>query len=138
MEPSLRDRLTRILIDSRLLTDDDLAKALADQKKRGGTLSEILISLGLISKEKLMEVLSRSLCIPPINLSRFKIDTDVLRIIPEKIAKHYQILPISKMGDLLTIAMADPLNIFAIDEIKSLTGLKVSALITSEKEDRKS
>ncbi len=132
MEPSLRDRLTKILIDSRLLTSDDIAKAVDTQKERGGALSDILVSLGLISKEKLVELLSQSLCIPPIDLSRLRIGPDILQVIPEKIAKHYQILPVSKIGDLLTIVMADPMNIFAIDEIKSLTGLKVSTLIASE------
>ena len=132
MEPSLRDKLTRILIDSKLLTQEDLGKAVEIQKTKGGTLGETLVRLGIISKDDLMITLSQGLGIPPINLSRYKIDPAMLRMVPQKIAKHYQIMPVSKIGEILTIAMADPLNIFAIDEIKSLTGLKISPLITTE------
>ncbi len=136
MELSLKDKLTKILIDARLISHEDLFRAVEIQKKRGGTLSDTLVGLNLISKKDLMLALSQGLGIPPINLSRYKIDPAVLKLVSQKIVKHYQIIPISKIGDILTVAMADPLNIFAVDEIRTLTGLKISPLITAENEIR--
>ncbi len=134
MELSLRDRLTKILIDAKLITYEDLLKAITVQKDRGGTLGETLVNLGHISKDQLMLAISQGLGIPPINLSRYKVDPNILRLIPPKIAKHYQIIPLSKIGNTLTVVMSDPLNIFAIDGIKAFTGLKISPLITTEQD----
>jgi type IV pilus assembly protein PilB len=134
MVPGLKEKLTKILIDKRLVKESDLEKARAVQKEKGGGLSDILVDLGFISKNDLMVVLSEELGIPPINLSRFKIDPAVIKLIPRKVARHYKILPISKMGDTLSLAIADPLNIFAIDDIKALTGFKIVPIVTTEKD----
>src|SRR3989338_11525762 len=134
MPPTLKERLTKILIDKKLIQESDLDKAVSLQKEEGGSLSDILAHLGLISTNDLLAVLSQELGIPPINLSRYKIDPTVIKLIPKKTAKHYKILPISKMGGTLMIAMADPLNIFAIDDIKNLTGYKISPVITTDKD----
>ena len=134
MLPGLKDKLTKILVDKKLIKSDDLAKALSVQKKSGGSLSDVLVNMGLISKSDLMVVLSDELGIPPINLSRFKVDPAVIKLIPKKMAKLYRILPVSRMGDTLMVALSDPLNIFAIDDIKALTGFKISPIITSEKD----
>lgn len=128
----LKEKLTTILIDRGLIKESDLEKALAFQKNKGGSVSDALVDMGLISRSDLMMVLSRELGIPVINLARYKVDTDVIKLIPKKIAKNYRIIPISKMGTTLTIAMADPLNVFAIDDLKTLTGFKVNPIITTE------
>ena len=132
MAPGLKEKLTKILIDKNLLKEDDLQKALALQKEKGGSLSEVLVSLKLISKNDLMMAISEHLGIPPINLGRFKIDPAVLKLIPRKVARHYKIMPIAKMGNVLTLAIADPLNIFAIDDMKALTGFKITPIVTTE------
>ncbi|MCX5677751.1 MAG: ATPase, T2SS/T4P/T4SS family [Candidatus Omnitrophica bacterium] len=132
MTPGLKEKLTKILIDKNLIKEDDLQKALALQKEKGGSLSDVLIALKLISKNDLMMVISEHLGIPPINLSRFKIDPAVLKLVSRKTAKHYKIMPIAKMGNVLTLAIADPLNIFAIDDIKALTGFKIAPIVTTE------
>ncbi len=134
MALGLKEKLTNILIDKKLVKEAGLQKALHLQKEKGGSLSDILITLGLVSKNDLMMAISEHLGIPPINLSRFKIDPEVLKLIPKKIVKHYKIMPISKMGGVLTLAIADPLNIFAIDDIKALTGFKISPIVTTEKD----
>lgn len=134
MVPGLKEKLTKILIDKHLIKESDLEKARAVQKEKGGSLSDVLVSLGFISKNDLMVVLSEELGVPPINLSRFKIDPSVIKLIPRKIARHYKILPISKMGDTLSLAIADPLNIFALDDIKALTGFKILPIVTTEKD----
>jgi len=134
MPLSLKERLNSILIEKGLVTSEKLNEALKLQKKKGGKLSDILVTSGFVERRDLMIVLSEELGIPPINLSRYKIDPALIKLIPRKLAQHYQMVPISKMGDLLTVAIADPLNVFAIDEIKALTGFKIGVLITTDKD----
>lgn len=130
----LKERLNKLLLEKGLITSEKLKEALNIQKAKGGKLSDILAEKGFVDRKDLMVVLSEELGIPPIDLSRYKIDPSVIKLIPKKLAQHYQIIPISKMGNLLTVAMADPLNIFAIDEMKSLTGFQIGILITTDKE----
>ena len=130
----LKEKLIKILFEKNLVTQVDLDKAIAVQKDKGGSLSDILVDFGYVSRNDLMVVLSQELGIPPINLARYKIDPVVIKLIPKKIAKNYKILPLSKIGDTLMVAMVDPLNIFTIDEITTLTGFKISPVITTEKD----
>ena len=130
----LKDKLTKVLIDKGLLKQGDLEKALSVQKEKGGSLSDILVELGFVTRSDLMIALSHGLGIPPMNLSRYKIDPAVIKLIPKRIAKNYKILPLSKIGDTLMLAVADPLNIFLLDDIKTLTGFKISPVIATEKD----
>ena len=134
MTPELKDKITKVLLDKGLLKQGDLEKALMVQKGRGGSLSDILVELGFVTRNDLVVALSHGLGIPPINLSRYKIDPAVIQLISRRIAKNYKILPISRMGDTLMLAVADPLNIFLLDDIKTLTGLKISPVIATEKD----
>ncbi len=134
MTPSLKDRLTEILFDNNLINKESFERALEIQKQRGGRLSAILVELGYIDEQNLISALSQGLGIPTLKLSKFKIDPEVTKMIPKEIASHYQIIPISKIGNLLTVAMSDPLNIFAIDDIKNLTGFEIGPIITTPKE----
>ncbi|MEW6009176.1 MAG: ATPase, T2SS/T4P/T4SS family [Candidatus Omnitrophota bacterium] len=126
---SLKERLTQILIKNNLITKENLDKAIKLQSKQGGRLSDILVKLGYISAKDLIIALSEGLGLPPIDLSRFKIDPEVTNLIPQETARHYQIIPVSKMGNTLTLAMADPLNVFAIDAVKTLTGFDINPII---------
>ena len=128
---SLKERLTEILIKNKLLTEEQLNQALEIQKEKGGRLSDIITALKFIREEELVSVLSQGLGFPLIDLKRFKIDPEIAKIIPADIARHYQIIPISKMGSTVTLAMADPLNIFAIDHVGALTGYKINPIIAS-------
>lgn len=128
---SLKDRLTEILINNKLITAENLKQALKVQETKGGRLSDIIVKLKFIKESELINALSEGLGLPLIDLKRFKIDLDIVKIIPVDIARHYQIIPISKMGDTITLAMADPLNIFAIDHVQSLTGFKINPIISS-------
>lgn len=134
MIKGLKEKLIKILIEKKLIKESDLEKALLAHKQKGGSLGDILVGMGLVSRSDLMIALSQELNVPPINLSRYKIDLGVIKLIPRKIAKQYKILPISRMGDTLTIAMTDPLNIFIMDDIKTLTGFKIISVITTEKD----
>jgi type IV pilus assembly protein PilB len=131
---SLKDRLTEILINNKLLSEEQLENALAIQKEKGGKLSDIIVSLGFLSERDLILILSEGLGFPLIDLKRLKIDPDTAKLITSDIARHYQIIPVSKMGDIITLAMADPLNIFAIDHVGSLTGYKINPIVSSSQE----
>ncbi|MFH1754007.1 MAG: GspE/PulE family protein [Candidatus Omnitrophota bacterium] len=134
MAKTFRERFVTLLIDSKLLKREDLNKALAKHKKSGGNLGQILIKEGLISEKNLMVVLSREFNVPPINLARYKIDPRIIKIIPESLAKQYVIMPVSEIGNHLTVAIADPLNIFAIDDIKALTLHEIDLVISTERD----
>jgi len=136
MVESFRDKLVAILIKGNLVKEKDLDKALEIQKKSGGSLGKILVDKGFISAKDLMVAMSRQLNIPPINLSKYKIAPSVIQIIPEKSAKKYSIIPVSKIGTVLTLAMSDPLNILAIDEIKILTSYDIDPVIATENDIR--
>ncbi len=127
---SFKERLQQILLRDNIITQPDLEQALAEQKRSGGELSKILVKLNLINEKDLAMLLSEGLGIPPIDISRLKIDPEVIKLIPQEIAVRYQIMPISKMGKALTLAMVDPLNIFAIDNVGTLTGLNINPIIS--------
>ena len=127
---SLKDRITNKLLESRIISQDQLDKALLFQKEKGGKLSQILIDLGFVKQKEFLITLSQDLNIPLINLNKYNVDPAVIEIIPREISRHYHILPLSKIGPTITVAVADPLNIFAIDDIKALTGFDVRLVLT--------
>jgi len=127
---SLKDRLIELFINNKLLTQEQLDHALAVQKEKGGKLSDIIIGLKYIKENELVLTLSTGLGLPLIDLKRFKIDPEIVKLIPISTARHYQIIPVSKMGDVITMAMADPLNVFAIDYVHALTGYKINPIIS--------
>jgi type IV pilus assembly protein PilB len=126
---SLKDRIKEILIRDNLIEPAALEQALDEQRRTGKELSSILTQRKLIHEDVLTQVLSEGLELPPINISRLKIDPGVIHLIPSEMAQKYRVMPISLLGENLTLAMADPLNIFAIDNVKALTGLTITPII---------
>jgi len=137
MQGDFKKHLADILLCYNLLDQEKLNKALEIQKKEGGRLSAIVVKLGFVKENDLISCLSKELSIPPISLERYKIDTTLSSLIPKRIALHYQIIPISRIGNVLTVAMSDPLNIFAIDDLRILTGIEIAPLITTQEEIEK-
>ena len=131
---SLKDRLKEILLRDKLISSKDLERVLEEQLKIGGELSKLLVKHNLIEEDVLTQVLSEGLGLPPISISRMAIDPSVIRIISKDIAEKYKIMPISLMGEHLTLAMADPLNIFVIDNVKTLTGYTINPIISRPRE----
>lgn len=131
---SIKDRIIKSLCDKKLLVENDIEKALKLQKEKGGKLSDILVGMGLISRSQLISALARELGIPPIDISRYQIAPEVIKLVPKKIVKTYRVVPISKMGNFLTLAIADPLDVFATDDLSALTGCKISVVIASDKD----
>ncbi len=132
MQKSLRDRLVEILEKSEVLKKGQLEKSISIQQKSGGSLGKILVEQGFISHQDLMVFLSQQLNIPPIDLSKYKIDPDIIKLIPEKIARQYKLIPISRLGNTLTVAMSDPTNIIAMDDMKTLTNYAIDLVIATE------
>ncbi len=125
-------KLGQLLIASSIISEDQLKQALGTQKKDGGRLGTNLVKLGFITEDKLVAFLSKQYGVPAINLSDYKIDPAVLKLIPADMAKKYLIMPVARVGATLTIAMADPSNVFAIDDVKFMTGYNVEVVVSSE------
>ena len=125
-------KLGQLLIASNIISEDQLKEALALQRREGGRLGTNLVKLGHITEEKLVTFLSRQYGVPAINLSDYKIDPSVLKLVPVDIARKYLIMPVARVGATLTIAMADPSNVFAIDDVKFMTGYNVEVVVSSE------
>ncbi|HVR44413.1 MAG TPA: type IV-A pilus assembly ATPase PilB [Thermoanaerobaculia bacterium] len=126
-------RLGELLIKANLITHDQLKDALKVQKEMGGAkLGEALIKLGFVAEEDITECLSQQFGVPSINLNHFEIDPSVIKLIPADVARKYNILPVNKTGATITIAMADPTNVFAMDDIKFMTGYNVEPVVASE------
>jgi type IV pilus assembly protein PilB len=125
-------RLGDMLVKATLITKEQLGKALQQQESSGGRIGTALVKLGFISEDDITSFLSRQYGVPSINLSHFEIDPTVIKLIPSELAQKHQVIPINRTGSVLTVAMADPSNIFAIDDIKFLTGFKVEPVVAAE------
>jgi len=126
------EKLGELLVKNNLITSQQLGKALEDQKASGGRLGDSLIKLGLVQEGELVGFLSKQYGMPSINLSEIKISPDVIKIIPNDVAIKYQVIPVSLRNSTLIVAMVDPSNIFAIDDIKFLTGYRIEPMVASE------
>src|SRR6202040_568126 len=128
----MSSRLGEILVKDSLITADQLRQALDHQKKTGGRLGTCLVKLGLVSDDDITAVLSRQYGVPSINLKFYEVDPAVIKLVPQETAVRYQIVPLSRVGSTLTIAMTDPTNVFAMDDIKFMTGFNVEPVVASE------
>jgi type IV pilus assembly protein PilB len=125
-------RLGEILVKESLITQDQLQKALEFQRANGGKLGSCLTKMGFITDDDITGVLSRQYGVPSINLKYYEIDPTVIKLIPQDTALRYQVVPLSRVGSVLTIAMTDPTNVFAMDDIKFMTGFNVEPVVASE------
>src|SRR6267378_3623248 len=125
-------RLGEILVKESLIAQDQLQKALEFQRANGGKLGSCLTKMGFITDDDITGVLSRQYGVPSINLKYYEIDPNVIKLIPQDTASRYQVIPLSRVGSVLTIAMTDPTNVFAMDDIKFMTGYNVEPVVASE------
>jgi len=125
-------QIGELLIKENYITPEQLDTALKHQRERGGRLGSILINLGYVEDDDITSVLSKQYGVPSINLAYFEIDPGVIKLIPIETAQKYMIIPLSRVGSTLTIATADPTNVFAMDDIKFMTGFNVEPVVASE------
>jgi len=128
----MSQRLGDLLVKEKVITPEQLEQATKVQKETRCRLASALVKLGFLSDEDVTNFLSRQYGVPAINLSYFEIDPAVVKLIPYETAKRYQILPLSRVGASLTIAMVDPTNVFAMDDIKFMTGFNIEPVVASE------
>lgn len=132
--PSLKDRIIQVLIEDKLISQEKLEEALKQQREKGGgSLREILVKAKLIDEDRLLAAMSRVFSKPSLDISRFKITPEVLKMLPVSICRQYQIIPVALLADTITLAMADPLNILALDDVKALTGYKINPIIADSR-----
>ena len=125
-------KLGELLLKENMVSPQQLQDALNHQKMNGGKLGKAFVSLGFVKDEEITSLLSRQYGVPSINLDHFEVDPGIIKIIPAETARKYQVLPLSRSGATLTIAMADPTNVFAMDDIKFMTGYNVEPVVASE------
>src|SRR2546427_1474264 len=125
-------RLGDLLVADGLLTAEQLKKALAEQKGSPEKLGSVLVRLNFVNEDQLIGFLSRQYGVPSITLAQLDIDSDVLKLVPNPIARKYEVIPVRKMGNSLALAMADPTNVFALDDISFMTNLQVLPLVASQ------
>lgn len=125
-------RLGELLVRENLISLQQLQKAQDAQKVEGGKLGYQLTKLGYIEESQLTEFLSRQYGVPAINLAEFEIESDVIKLIPKEVALKHQVVPVNRAGGSLIVAMSDPSNIFAIDDIKFLTGYNIEVVVSAE------
>jgi type IV pilus assembly protein PilB len=128
MSPQIGD----LLIKQNLISSEQLGTALKYQQENGGRLGSILINLGFVEDDDITTILSRQYGVPSINLAYFEIDPSVIKLIPAETAQKHLLIPLSRVGSVLTIATADPTNVFALDDIKFMTSLNVEPVVASE------
>ncbi|HUW62351.1 MAG TPA: HDOD domain-containing protein [Candidatus Bathyarchaeia archaeon] len=129
--PETPKRIGELLIEEGLITESDLAKALDHQKKHGGKTVEILIRLGIIEAATFVKFLSKRPGIPSIDLSNYEVPQDLVALVPRELATKHEIFPIDKMGKVLTLGMAFPLDRATIEKLESVTGFKIRPILCS-------
>lgn len=132
MEKTLKERIVDLLIEGKNIKKEELESALQRQREKGESIEKILLEKGIITEKELLIILAKELNLPPIDLSKYKIDPELLNIIPERLARQYHIIPISQIGTVITIAMSDPFNIFAVDDLKNLTGCDIDIAVATD------
>jgi type IV pilus assembly protein PilB len=125
-------RLGELLVRNQLISDNQLANAISEQKKEGIRLGAALVKLGYVQEHDLASFLSKHYGVPSIDLAEFDVDPAVIALVPAEVAQKYQLVPINRAGATLIVAMADPSNIFAIDDIKFMTGFNVEVVVAAE------
>src|SRR5262245_20874085 len=130
-------RLGDLLVREGLIDQEQLQRALAEQKSTSEKLGSILVRLNLISDDQLIAFLSKQYGIPSIQLSQLDIDAELLKLVPSQIARKYEVLPIQRSANQLTLAMADPTNVFAVDDVGFMTNLQVVPVVASQGASRK-
>ncbi len=125
-----------MLLEQTLIAEDQLRECVAIQRQSGGNLASILVEKGYLNEEDLVITLSEQLGIPHIRVAHYNIPKEVLDEVPESLARQYQMLPVSITGDVLTLAMADPLNIMALDDLRMLTSYEIEPVVAVQSELR--
>jgi type IV pilus assembly protein PilB len=133
----INKQLGELLVERGLINQHQLQKALVHQQVKGGLIGEILVELGFCREEDIAQALTAQYGFPYLPLSNYDINTEVLNIIPGRVARQYLLIPIDKIGNNLTIAMSNPLNIQAVEDVELLSGCSVQTFVATSSDVRK-
>ena len=131
MKKIVQKQLGELLIESKMITAQQLDEALGIQKEKGGLIGQVLVGLGYTSEKAIALALTTQYGLPYLPLAGYEIDTEIARTIPEALARRFGLIAIDKVGSILTLAMSNPLNVKAVEEVQSITGLKVQIFIST-------
>ena len=132
MDKMEKKKLGEILVEKEAITSAQLTQALAEQKRTGERLGRVLVNLGFITERELIKFLGAQMDIPSVNLDNYLVDPQTIDLVPQSLAKRYILIPVFKSEDTLTVAMADPLNVFAIDDLQTRAKCKIIPAVASE------
>jgi len=133
----LNDRIGELLVQKNLLSEEQLRRAKEEARTSGTRIGYQITKLGFVEEEKVAEAVSNQYGVPTIELDDFEVDSEVIALIPEDVANKHTILPVNRAGSTLIVAMSDPSNIFAIDDVKFLTGYNVEVVVAAEEAIRR-
>ena len=130
-------QLGQLLIERKVITEKQLGHALEVQKEKGGLIGQILVGLGYASEEAIAQAITAQYGFPYLPLENYQIDGDIVKIVPKNVASQYCLIPVDKIGNNLTIAMSDPLNTLAVEDIELISGLCVQVFVSTGTDIRK-
>ncbi len=131
MKKIVSKKLGELLIDKGIISQNQLEKALALQKEKGGLIGQVLVTLGYVTEEEIAQVITVQYGFPYLPLKGYDVDEELIKLIPKHVAKQYSLIPVDKIGDTLTIAMSNPLNIQAVEDIELLTKASVQVFVST-------
>jgi len=129
MKKKINKQLGQLLIEKKIINKKQLEQGLAIQKEKGGLIGQILVAMGYATEEEIAQAITVQYGFPFLPLSGYEIDQDVIKLIPENVARQYGLVPVDKIGDTLTIAMANPLNIQAVEDVELMTNSNVQVFV---------
>ena len=131
MPSGIKERLSEILIKKGAITEEKLNQALQAQKEKGGLLGQILAGLGYVTEEQIAQAITVQYGFPYLPLANYEMDESAIKMVPENVGRQYCLIPIDKIGNTVTVAMADPLNIQAVEDIEMVTGCSVQIFVST-------
>jgi type IV pilus assembly protein PilB len=131
MKKIIPKQLGELLIDSKVITRENLEEALRVQGEKGGMIGQILVALGYTNEESIAQALTVQYGFPYLPLAGYEIDSEVCKIVPENVARQYSLIAVDKVGSILTVAMANPLNRSAVEDVEMLTHFKIQVFVTT-------
>lgn len=136
MRRIINKQLGELLIDRGIISKHQLDEALVIQQQKGGLIGEIMVELGFVKEEDIAQALTAQYGFPFLPLANYEINSDIAQLIPSRVAKQYMIIPIDKIGSNLTLAMSNPLNIQAIEDVELICGCNVQAFVSTSSDIR--
>jgi type IV pilus assembly protein PilB len=128
----MAQKIGELLVKEQLITSEQLNQAIEEQKSKGGRLGANLAKLGILGEDKLISFLSKKYRVPAINLDEFEVSQDIISLVSNEVAKKHMVIPVNRSAATLIVAMTDPSDMFALDDLKFLTGYNISPVIASE------